>query len=60
MIAQLAHPTHADGSVHSTGACPLWFSLDFEIARIFFGQAVTHSPQPLHLSSSNVSFAIFP
>ena len=57
IIAQDAQAMHSSGSVSSTGAYPFWLSLVFERHSRFFGQAFTHSPQPLHMSSLNVNFA---
>jgi hypothetical protein len=59
ITAQNAHPVHLSVSTTPAGWNPFEFSLSFLMITIFFGHAETQSPQPLHLSSENVVFAIF-
>jgi hypothetical protein len=58
VLAQAAHAAQALISVTSQGWYPLEFNLVLDRTRIFFGQALTHSSQPLQRSSFMVTIAI--
>ena len=55
IIAQLPQPVHWQLS-NSAGKNPFWLDLS-DMTIPFFGQAITHKPQPLHRS---LSIMIFP
>jgi hypothetical protein len=51
MLQQMAHLTHSSGRAWYAGKYPLALTC-LLISNTFFGQTLTHRPQPLHKSTS--------
>jgi len=58
MIAQLPQPMHLSISNTAAGWKPLMLIFDVSILTIFTGQLVVHNPQPLQMSSLNVTLPL--
>ncbi len=58
IIAQLPQPIHLSISNTVAGWKPLMLIFDVSMVTIFTGQFVVHSPQPLQMSSLNVTLPL--